>query len=169
MNDTTIPTSSNIQPCALTPETPIAFSPLPKMDFARSYPVPATMIGIDKKNENSRADGRDILTIWPPVIVDIEREVPGNTAEKIWQMPIQIAWPRVISSICQVRIRLPGAFGPADSDFAFIASTTHITIPPMMNDTAIMKRLSRCLPIVLTSSNDGTAVTTNATATRLSG
>jgi len=40
------------------------------------------MVGIDKKNENSRADDRDMPAICPAAMVDIEREVPGNTADK---------------------------------------------------------------------------------------
>ena len=32
-------------------------------------------------------------------MVAMEREVPGKTAERIWQMPIQMAWPRFICSI----------------------------------------------------------------------
>jgi len=41
------------------------------------------MVGIERKNENSRAEARDIPAICPAAIVDIEREVPGNTAERI--------------------------------------------------------------------------------------
>ena len=33
-------------------------------------------------------------------MVDMERDVPGNIAESDWQMPIQMAWPRLISSTC---------------------------------------------------------------------
>ncbi len=38
----------------------------------------------------------------PAAMVAMEREVPGNTAERIWQAPIQIAWPRLMASIFQV-------------------------------------------------------------------
>src|SRR5882724_3169158 len=49
------------------------------------------------------------------------------------------------------------------------ASTIHITIPPTSSDTPITVRLSRCLPIILVRSNDGTAVQTNAIITSESG
>src|ERR1700736_2693616 len=124
------------------------------------------MVGMETKNENSRAAARDMPAIWPPAIVDMEREVPGNTAEKIWQNPIQIACARLISSIFQVWMRLPLAPGPAASDFEFKASTSHITIPPISSDQPMIKIFSRCLPITLVSKNDGIAVTTNATVVR---
>src|ERR1700719_1704690 len=108
----------------------MGFAPLPRRDFNRSYPVAATMVGIERKNENSSADARDIPASCPAAMVDIERDVPGNTADKIWQAPIQMAWPRLISSMCQVCIRVVGALGPAASAFEFIASMIHITIPP---------------------------------------
>ena len=60
------------------------------------------MVGIDRKNENSSAEDLDIPASWPPAIVDIERDVPGNTPEKIWQKPIHAACPRLMSSIFQV-------------------------------------------------------------------
>src|SRR5581483_4987910 len=85
-------------------ETPIGFSPFPRSDLYNVYSVAAA-------------------------IVDMEREVPGNTPEKIWQKPIQMDCPRLISSIFQVRILLL-PFGPAASALACMASTIHITIPP---------------------------------------
>src|SRR5258708_5206046 len=130
MNDTTNPISSTTHPCASMWVTPIAFSPLPRSDFNRSYPVAATIVGIERKNENSSADARDIPASCPAAIVDIEREVPGNSAERIWQAPIQIAWPRFISSMCQVLIRVPVAPSPAPSDSELTSSTIHITSPP---------------------------------------
>src|SRR5437773_5519132 len=108
---------------------PIGFSSLPITDLNSVYPVAATMVGIDKKNEDSNAEALDIPANCPPAIVDIDREVPVNAADIIWQAPIQIAWPRLMSSILQVRMRPPGASGPAASERAFIASTVHITIP----------------------------------------
>ena len=60
------------------------------------------MVGMERKNENSSAEARDIPANCPAPIVDIEREVPGKTAERIWHAPIQIAWPRLMSSMCQV-------------------------------------------------------------------
>src|ERR1700685_3986540 len=93
MNDATNPIASTIHPCASIWPTPIGFSsPLPRSDFSRSYSVATVIVGIDKKHENSRADARDIPATCPAAIVDIERDVPGNTAERIWQAPIQIAW-----------------------------------------------------------------------------
>ena len=70
-------------------------------------------------------------------IVDIEREVPGNSADKIWQAPIQMACPKLISSMCQVWISPPVDASPAASAFAFLASMNHITIPPISNDHPI--------------------------------
>src|SRR5438445_13220374 len=101
---------------------PIGFSSFPITDLNNVYPVAATMVGIDKKNENSNAEARDIPANCPAAIVDIDREVPGNTAERIWEPPIQMAWPRLMSSILQVYMRLPGASGPAASERAFISS-----------------------------------------------
>src|SRR5260370_33458029 len=49
----------------------------------RSYNVATTIVGIDRKKENSSAAGRDRPAIWPAAIVDIERDVPGKTAERI--------------------------------------------------------------------------------------
>src|SRR5580692_4695471 len=118
-------------------------------DLNSVYPVAANMVGIDKKNENSRAEARDIPAISPPAMVDMERDVPGNTPEKIWQKPIQTACPRLMFSIFQVWMRPPPAAGPAASDLAFMASTIHITIPPISNDQPMMYKFSRCLPITL--------------------
>src|SRR6266403_1408828 len=110
--------------------TAIASSPLVRSDFRSSYSVATTIVGIDRKNENSRADARDIPTNCPAAIVDIERDVPGKTAERIWQAPIQMAWPPWMSSIFQVCIGDPAALGPAFSQGAFMASMIHITMPP---------------------------------------
>src|SRR5271166_460158 len=133
----------------------MGFSPLPRSDLYKVYPVAATMVGMERKNENSNAEARDIPASWPPAIVDMEREVPGNTPEKIWQKPIQMDWPRLMLSIFQVWIRPPPADGPAASDFAFMASTIHIMTPPISNDQPMMVRLSKCFPITLVSRNDG--------------
>src|SRR5262245_6816750 len=51
------------------------------------YSVAASIVGKLRKKENSRAAGRDIPTNCPPAMVDMEREVPGKTAEAIWHMP----------------------------------------------------------------------------------
>ena len=66
-------------------------------------------------------------------------------------------------------MRLYGASGPAASDFAFIASTIHMTMPPTSSEVPIMCKLSRCLPMTLVNKNAGIAVTTNAISVRLSG
>src|SRR6266849_979111 len=115
MNDTTNPIASTTQPCGSMCVTPMAFSPLLRKDFSKSYPVAATIVGIDRKNENSSAEARDIPANCPAAIVDMDRDVPGNTADRIWQAPIHIACPRLIASIFQVWMRLPGAPGPAAS------------------------------------------------------
>src|SRR5881275_1588087 len=59
--------------------------------FKKSYPVATTMVGIDKKNENSSAAGRDKPATCPAAMVDIDREVPGKTAESICAAPNQTA------------------------------------------------------------------------------
>src|SRR3984893_6290294 len=102
-------------------------------------------------------------------MVDMERDVPGNNPEKIWQKPIHIACARLIPSIFQVGMLLEGAPGPAASDLALAASTIHITTPPISSDQPMMGMLSRCLPITLVNRNEGMAVTTKAISTRLSG
>src|SRR6267378_2362516 len=169
MNDTTNPIASTTQPCGSICVTPIAFSPLPRKDFSKSYAVATTIVGIDRKKENSSADALDIPAICPAAIVDIDRDVPGNTAERIWQAPIQIACPRLMSSICQVRMRVPVAPNPAVSEVEFSSSTIHITIPPISREVPMIYRLSRCLPISFVIRNAGIAVTTNATMTSPSG
>ena len=116
-----------------------------------------TIVGIDKKNENSSAAGRDKPATCPAAMVDIEREVPGKTAERICAAPIQIAWGNVISSMCIVRGRVK------------TASTIHMTIPPIRSASAITQRFSRFLPICFVKSQAGTAVTTNAINVRLNG
>src|SRR6476661_8528815 len=67
--------------------------------FRNSYPVATTIVGIDRKNENSSADLRDIPAICPAAMVDIERDVQGKTAERICHAPIQTACRRFISSM----------------------------------------------------------------------
>src|SRR5208283_997322 len=94
------------------------------------------MVGMERKKENSSAAARDIPTSCPAQIVDMEREVPGKTAERIWQAPIQMAWPPWMSSIFQVWMGEAwmgerGAPGPALSHGAFMASMIHITMPPI--------------------------------------
>src|SRR5580704_10962887 len=126
------------------------------------------MVGIDRKNENSRAAARDIRATCPAAIVDIDRDVPGKTADNIWQAPIQMAWVKLMSSILQVFMRPPPP-GPAASDFEFQASTSHITIPPTSSEVPMMYKLSKCLPMILVSRNAGMAVTTKATMVRPKG
>src|SRR5204863_5162596 len=130
MNETTNPTASTIHPWASICETPIGFSPLPRSDLYSVYSVAAAMVGMDTKNENSSAAARDIPAICPAAIVAMDREVPGNTAENIWHNPIQIACPRLMSSIFHVRMLLFPC-GPAASALACMASTIHITLPPI--------------------------------------
>src|SRR5580698_1177183 len=82
-------------------------------------------------------------TICPAAIVDMDREVPGKTAESTWHRPIQIACP---SDICSTWL-------VCGSPRVLQESTAHITMPPISSDQAITVRLSRCLPIVLVSKN----------------
>ena len=64
----------------------------------KSQPVAAIMVGIESRKLNSSAAGRSRPAIWPAAMVDMEREVPGKTAESVWQRPIQMACGRVICS-----------------------------------------------------------------------
>ena len=50
-----------------------------------------------------------------------------------------------------------------------IASTIHITTPPIISASVITQRLSKFLPITLVNAQAGTAVTTNAIIVRLNG
>src|SRR5450755_1075969 len=115
----------------------MAFSPLPRSDLKRVYPVATTIVGIDRKNENSSAAARDMPHSCPAAIVDMDRDVPGNTAERIWPAPIHSACAEPMSSIFQVWIGLPEAPGPAFSQGALRASTIHMTMPPISNDAPI--------------------------------
>src|ERR1700690_968984 len=99
-------------------------------------------------------------------MVDIERDVPGNRPEKIWQKPIHTACPMLIASIFHVRMLLDGAPCPDASDLALAASMIHITTPQMSSDQPMIGMLSRCLPITLVKRKEGIAVTTNAISTR---
>src|SRR5215471_14263966 len=104
INDTTNPMASTIQPCASMPVTPMGFAFFPTRDLSKSYAVATIIVGIDKKKENSNADARDIPANCPAAMVDIDRDVPGNTADRIWHAPIHTACPRLISFMCHVRI-----------------------------------------------------------------
>src|SRR6516225_4062943 len=132
--ETTNPIASTIQPCASMLDTPMGLPSLPRSDLYSVYSVAIAIVGMDRKNENSNAEARDIPASWPAAIVDIDREVPGNTAEKIWQAPIQMACPKLISSMCQVWISPPVDPSPAASAFAFLVSTNHMTMPPINSD-----------------------------------
>src|SRR5689334_24610480 len=79
-------------------------------------------------------------------MVDIERDVPGKTAEAICANPIQAAWGNDISSIRRVR-------GLRQN-----ASTSHMITPPMNKAHAITQRFSRFCPICFFKRNAGTAV-----------
>src|SRR5438552_4350329 len=131
--------------------TPMAFSPLPFRDFSRAYAVATNIVGIETKNEKSRDAERDIPASCPLAIVAMDREVPGNAADRIWHRPTQIACPKVMSSIFQVRMVEPGAADPAFSHFDLAASITHIKMPPMSNDEPITARLPRFLPMTFVS------------------
>ena len=64
-----------------------------QIDLKSVYSVATAIVGMERKNENSSAAARDIPASCPPAIVDMEREVPGKTADRIWHAPIQTAWP----------------------------------------------------------------------------
>src|SRR5262249_23285649 len=132
--------------------TPMAFSSAPPLtDFRNAYAVATNIVGMDTKNEKSSADERDMPAICPAAIVDMDREVPGKTADRIWHSPIHRACPSVMSSIFQVRIDEWGATGPAFSDLDFAASTTHMIKPPTSSDEPMTARLSRFFPMTLVS------------------
>src|SRR5438445_13898264 len=101
------------------------------------------MVGIERKNENSSAAGRDIPTICPAAMVDIERDVPGKTAERIWHAPIQMACGRLISSMWVTRTRVD------------VASTIHITLPPTSSTMLSNAGISRFYPIYFVHAPDG--------------
>src|SRR5262244_480417 len=86
---------------------------------------------MERKKENSSAAGRDMPANCPLVIVDMERDVPGKTAEKIWQKPIQIACSVETSSIVSVLCRPPGGVGPKNR------STIHMMMPPTISEVPI--------------------------------
>jgi hypothetical protein len=48
------------------------------------------MVGMETRKLNSSAAERVMRTSWPAAMVDMERDVPGKTAEVTWQRPIQI-------------------------------------------------------------------------------
>src|SRR4030088_2285715 len=102
MKETMKPMASMTHSWEVSSATPMGFSSLPRSDFKSVYSVATVMVGMERKKENSSAAARDIPTSCPAAIVDIDREVPGNTAERIWQAPIQMAWPPWMSSIFQV-------------------------------------------------------------------
>src|SRR3954465_10301066 len=97
-NETTKPTARTIHSRPFSAPTPPCLR-----NFSRSYNVAAAIVGLERKKENSKAASRDIPAICPPAMVDIERDVPGKTAERIWQAPIQMAWPSDIPSMCATR------------------------------------------------------------------
>src|SRR3954451_14803445 len=87
INEITNPITSKIHSCPLT-DNGARFSSAPRCPcgattLSRSYPVATTIVGIERKNENSNAAERDIPATWAAAMVDIDRDVPGNTADKI--------------------------------------------------------------------------------------
>src|SRR5438477_6595273 len=97
----------------------LAARQLGSTDLNKSDPVPTTIVGIDRKKENSSAPERVSPAISPAAIVDIERDVPGKTADAIWAKPIQAACGRVISSMRSTR------------EWRQSASTNHMMMPPI--------------------------------------
>src|SRR5207237_4129274 len=96
--------------------------------FKKSYPVATIIVGIERKNENSSAAGRDMPATSPAAMVDIDREVPGKIAERICIAPIQTACGKLISSMCETRGRVKTAY------------TIHIMMQPISYDTGITYR-----------------------------
>src|SRR5947207_13493544 len=91
IKETTNPISSTIHWWPVMWPTASASSPLLRSDFRSSYNVATAIVGMERKKENSSADARDIPAICPAAIVDMERDVPGNSADSIWHAPIQTA------------------------------------------------------------------------------
>src|SRR5580658_4938884 len=110
------------------------------------------MVGIESRKLNSRAVDRVNPTTWPEAMVDMEREVPGNTGAKVWHSPITMACHRLISST--------SATPPSCRTVQ--ASMTHITTPPMRRASAMTVRLSRFLLINFLSSSDDAEVKAKA-------
>src|SRR5882672_1071068 len=103
MNETTKPISNTVHSWPLMGMRPSASAPcLGWKVLSRSYPVAAIMVGMERKKENSSAAVRDMPATCPAAMVDMERDVPGNTAEATWQIPIQIACVRETSSMRSV-------------------------------------------------------------------
>ena len=114
---------------------------------------------METRKLNSSAAGRVMPASWPAAMVDMEREVPGKTAEVTWQRPIQMAWGRDICSTSEME----GSWRTLQ------ASTIHMTIPPMMRDEAMTRRFSRCSPMMGMRASEGIAVQTKATRVRVRG
>src|SRR5208337_1458032 len=105
MNDTTKPMASTIHECASLGMAPMSLvAPLWWSALYRVYRVAASITGNETKNENSSAAGRLMPANSPAVMVDMEREVPGKTAENIWQKPIQTACQTDICSMSSVSL-----------------------------------------------------------------
>src|SRR5438067_10992702 len=100
-------------------------------------------------------------------MVDIEREVPGKTAERIWQAPIQTACGRVICSMRSVRTRRNALTSLLE--LLNSLSMSHMAMPPAISAQPMMNRFSRCLPMSLVSSQAGMAVTTKEVNVDVSG
>src|SRR5881409_1982871 len=82
-----------------------------------------------KKKRKFKCGGTRHACGLSAAIVDIERDVPGKTAERICAAPIQTACGSVISSMCIVRGRVK------------TASTIHMMMPPMSSAIAMTQRL----------------------------
>ena len=89
----------------------------------------AAIVGIARKNENSAAARRSSPISMPPTIVAPERDTPGTSAS-VWQTPTASARPT------------GSALPPAPRRRGRNRSTTSITMPPTMNATAIVPKLS---------------------------
>ena len=96
----------------------------------------ATMVGMDRKNENSSAEARDMPASCPPAMVDMERDVPGKTADKnlAGADPDRLAQAHGfhlpgVNAAC-------GSTGAGGLRGAFMASTIHITMPPISREHA---------------------------------
>src|ERR1700760_3515907 len=117
------------------------------------------MVGMETRKLNSSDAGRDMPTSCPAAMVDMERDVPGNTAESTWQSPIQTACHKDICSTWLV----------AGSPRELHTSMTHIRMPPISSESAITFRLSRCFPMDFVSRKEGIAVQKKAISVSVSG
>src|SRR5690349_16772366 len=92
MPETTNPTAIEFQSSAGPPAC---------LAFTYRRPVAANMVGIPTRKANSVAAERSVRpATMAAKIVAAERDVPGKTPERNWQMPTQMATFHVTVALC---------------------------------------------------------------------